>query len=680
MRGPKDLDLHVDGILVGAAVTAMYLLWRSYGTKKPVQLPNPLSEEVDAATMHRKSILCRNKKVMNSFDPLIKTIPHLFQSGLQGNPDGEVFGMRDGDGPYTWITFSEAATSIKEFKAGLLELGLPAGQESMLGIFAQNCPQWHMTMQACVQNRQVCVPLYLTLGDIALTHILSETEVNTVVVDNNSFKRISDFIGGDSKISTVISIGALTEEEKTQMDRLGLRVFTWDEVCELGKASTLPVAPMPEPEDIAIICYTSGTTGKPKGAMLSHGNVVGCMSGVWRQLWCFQHLFDKEECIISYLPTAHVYGFVSECIVLFIGGRVGYFRGDPKLLLDDILNLQPTIFPAVPRVLNKIYDKVNAQLEARGSLVKNLFDYGVSCKLAEVEAGICRQNSIWDYLFFSKIQAKLGGKVKIIMTGSAPMQAHVIQWFRAVMGCIIVEGYGQTETTASTSALLTGDTQPAHVGVPPVDTEIKLVDVPEMGYFVKDRVGEVYVKGPIVFQGYFKNPEKTKEVLTEDGWVASGDIGTWTPEGRLKLIDRKKNLFKLAQGEYIAPEKIEIVYERSPYVAQFYVYGEPFKATLIGVVILDNLHITTEMSAYKGRPIEELIADPEFNATVLEDMNTLGKRELMSFEQPKKIMLVSEDHAFTVDNDLLTPSFKKKRNHIRDIYQAQLTEMYVGLE
>eukprot|EP00116_Pleurobrachia_bachei_P004989 sb/3465251/ len=260
---------------------------------------------------------------------------------------------------------------------------------------------------------------------------------------------------------------------------------------------------------------------------------------------------------------------------------------DVKLLLDDISNLRPTILPAVPRVLNKIYDTVNNKLLSSPSVMQKLFNYGVASKVSEVEAGVVKNDTVWDKVFFRKIQDKLGGRVKVVMSGSAPIQDHVIQWFRAVLGVNIIEGYGQTESTAATTIYLFGDTVPGHVGVPSPEFEVKLVDVPEMGYYTRDGTGEVCVRGPGVFKGYYKQPEKTAEVLV-DGWLHSGDIGTWIEGGRLKLIDRKKNIFKLAQGEYIAPDKIELVYERCPAVLQVFVYGESLKASLIGLVVVSE--------------------------------------------------------------------------------------------
>lgn len=676
----KDMELHLDAILVGAAVTGLYLWWRAYDSKMRTILPSPVSLPVNGVETHRQSIFHADQNILSSTKDAIKTVCHLFEEGLSINPNGKLFGYREGNTPYQWIGWTKADKMIKDFRRGLVKLGQKPGQDTFLGIFAKNSPRWHMTMQSTIGNSNIAIPLYLTLGDKAMMHILEETKMSMVVCENTSVGRLLEFVSEGSNIKIVITVGRVTDADILEKMRShNIQCYEWDEVRWMGSQMSTQFQ-APTQDDIAIICYTSGTTGKPKGAMLSHGNIVSCMKMVWRQLWKFQHKFNKDETVISYLPLAHVYGFVAECIVLFVGGKIGYYRGDVKTLLDDIQELKPTVFPAVPRVLNKVYDKVNAQLDAKPFVVKNAFNYGVGCKVAEVEQGIIRNDSVWDSLFFKKIQDKLGGRVKVILSGSAPMQDHVIQWFRAVMGTQIMEAYGQTESSASTSMYLLGDTVPGHVGVPGPGWEIKLTDVPEMGYFVRDNKGEVCVKGPGVFKGYYKQPGLTNENLKGE-WLHSGDIGTWTPEGRLQLIDRKKNIFKLSQGEYIAPEKIELVYERCPYVSQVYVYGESIKSTLIALVVLDEEYLAASPPpSFATIPLSQLPASSEFTEFVREAMLRLGQEELNSLEQVKKIKLCPQSGAFSTENDMMTPTFKKKRHNIRDAYRKELDQLYRGLD
>lgn len=220
--------------------------------------------------------------------------------------------------------------------------------------------------------------------------------------------------------------------------------------------------------------------------------------------------------------------------------------------------------------------------EASGSFLKRLtLSLALSAKEGEIRRGILRNNSFWDVLVFRKVQDALGGRVRLMVVGSAPISGSVLSFIRCAAGCLVMEGYGQTECTAPITLTVQGDHVPEHVGPPVACCCVKLVDVPEMEYMAANGQGEVCVKGTNVFQGYFKNPEQTAEVKDSQGWHHTGDIGMWLPNGTLKIIDRKKHIFKLSQGEYIVPDKIEMVYARSQYVHQVFVHGESLKVGIM---------------------------------------------------------------------------------------------------
>ncbi|XP_070427223.1 long-chain-fatty-acid--CoA ligase 6 isoform X9 [Equus przewalskii] len=429
----------------------------------------------------------------------------------------------------------------------------------------------------------------------------------------------------------------------------------------------------PKPSDLSIVCFTSGTTGNPKGAMLTHGNVVADFSG-FLKVTESQWAPTRADVHVSYLPLAHMFERMVQSVVYCHGGRVGFFQGDIRLLSDDMKALCPTIFPVVPRLLNRMYDKIFCQADTP---VKRWFlEFAAKRKQAEVRSGIIRNDSIWDELFFNKIQASLGGCVRMIVTGAAPASPTVLGFLRAALGCQVYEGYGQTECTAGCTFTTPGDWTSGHVGAPLPCNHIKLVDIEELNYWTCKGEGEICVKGPNVFKGYLKDPDRTKEALDSDGWLHTGDIGKWLPAGTLKIIDRKKHIFKLAQGEYVAPEKIENIYIRSEPVAQIYVHGDSLKAFLVGIVVPDPevMPSWAQKRGIEGTYVE-LCTNRELKKAILEDMVSLGKEGgLHSFEQVKAIHIHSD--MFSVQNGLLTPTLKAKRPELREYFKKQIEDLY----
>ena len=534
-----------------------------------------------------------------------------------------------------------------------------------MGIYAKNSPNWSVVMHACSAYNMTLVPLYDTLGAKAMTHILETCGLEVVFVDSALVYNFLKWSEG-SKIRLIVSIGnELSSENIEKAVSLGFEIMTLGDFEVYGLTKRSEPRP-PKAEDIALICYTSGTTGTPKGAMISHGNIAACCIGLKANITDF---LDHRDTIISYLPLAHVYQFAIECFFAYLGAKIGYFQGDLKLLLNDFETLQPTVIPSVPRVLNKAFDKING-LAHEKAIVGKFFDIGLASKLQEVEAGIYRRNSIWDRLLFKKIQRSFGGKCRLLITGSAPCRGDILQWYRAVLGCFVMEGFGQTELSGVGTMSVDGDHTIGHIGIPFPSLKVKLVDVLEKEYYAKDNRGEICFKGPSVFKGYFKEPEKTAATIDSEGWLHSGDIGKWTDHGCLSIIDRKKNLFKLAQGEYIAPDKIEAIYERAPIVGQCFVYGESLKSSLVGIIVPD------EMALAKLDPpvsIKEFVADPNSAGMVLQTMQTIGQKELKSFEQVRHVTLIPE--AFCVENNLTTPTMKKRREAITQAYKNELQSM-----
>ncbi|XP_030629484.1 long-chain-fatty-acid--CoA ligase 5 isoform X2 [Chanos chanos] len=525
----------------------------------------------------------------------------------------------------------------------------------------------------------VAVPLYDTLGPEALVFIINRADISTVLCDKPQKAEIllsNSEKGLTSVLKTIILMDPFDNSLTERGAKCGVEVLSMKEVEALGKDNLRKPVP-PKPEDLSTVCFTSGTTGDPKGAMLTHENVVSDAAGVLKIL---ESTFSPvpDDTSISFLPLAHMFERVVQTVIYGAGAKVGFFQGDIKLLPDDMKTLQPTVFPVVPRLLNRVYDKV--QSGAQTPFKKWLLNFAIERKHAEIKQGIIRNNSIWDKLIFHKVQESLGGRVRVMVTGAAPISPSVLSFLRACLGCQIFEGYGQTESTAGCTFSVPGDWTAGHVGIPVSCNVVKLVDVEDMNYFASNGEGEVCIKGKNVFRGYLKDPERTAEALDKDGWLHTGDIGKWLPSGVLKIIDRKKNIFKLAQGEYIAPEKIENVYVRSGPVAQVFVHGDSLQSCLVGIVVPDAevLPGFAENLGVKGS-LEELCKNQQIKKAILSDLIKLGREAgLKSFEQVKDLYLHADP--FTVENGLLTPTLKAKRADLTKFFKAQIDSLYANLQ
>ncbi|KAK7925637.1 hypothetical protein WMY93_007947 [Mugilogobius chulae] len=508
----------------------------------------------------------------------------------------------------------------------------------------------------------------------AIPFIINTAEISTVICDRADKAQvlIENVERRETPCLKRIILMDLCDPELQQRGRgCGVHIQSLHEVEALGRDHHRKPVP-PSSDDLSIVCFTSGTTG----VMLTHGNVVADFGGFLKVT--DKVIFpNKDDCLISFLPLAHMFERLIESVVYCHGGRIGFYQGDIRLLPDDMKALRPTIFPVVPRLLNRMYDKIFSQ--ANTPLKRWLLNFAAKRKGAEVSRGVIRSDSIWDKIFFSKIQASLGGRLRMIITGAAPTSPSVLGFLRAALGCQVYEAYGQTECTAGCTYTTPGDWTSGHVGAPLPCNLIKLVDVPEKNYFASKGEGEVCVKGPNVFKGYLKDPVRTAETLDPDGWLHTGDIGKWLPNGTLKIIDRKKHIFKLAQGEYISPEKIENIYIRSEPVAQLYVHGDSLQSCLVGIIVPDP-EVMPQWAKKNGMSGSylELCANPLLKKAIQEDLVRLGKASgLHSFEQVKNIHIHNE--MFSIVNGLLTPTLKAKRPELKEYFKTQIDELYSGI-
>ncbi|KAH9682772.1 Long chain acyl-CoA synthetase 6 (peroxisomal) [Citrus sinensis] len=490
--------------------------------------------------------------------------------------------MEQLESAYKWMTYGEAGTARTEVGSGLIYHGISKG--SCIGLYFVNRPEWLIVDHACSAYSFISVPLYDTLGPDAVKYIVNHASVQAVFCVPQTLNSLLSCLSEVPTVRLIVVIGGIDDQIPSLPITTGVQILTYSKLLSQGRSNLQPFSP-PKPDDVATICYTSGTTGTPKGAVLSHGNLIASVAGA-----TLGTKFYPSDVYISYLPLAHIYERANQVMTVYSGVAVGFYQGDNMKLMDDLAALRPTVFCSVPRLYNRIYAGITSAVRTSGGLRERLFNAAYNAKKQAMLSGK-NPSPMWDRLVFNKIKDKLGGRVRFMGSGASPLSPDVLDFLKICFGGRVTEGYGMTETSCLISQLDEGDNLSGHVGSPNAACEIKLVDVPEMNYTSEDQPcprGEICVRGPLIFKGYYKDEIQTKEVIDEDGWFHTGDIGMWIPGGRLKIIDRKKNIFKLAQGEYIAAEKIENVYAKCKFVGQCFVYGDSFNSALVAIVSVDQ--------------------------------------------------------------------------------------------
>ena len=534
------------------------------------------------------------------FGTNFQNIYSIFEAAAARRPSRPCFGTRfraDGSvGPFSWQTYEEVAARVQAFAAGLWQLHVvPASADGkrFVGLYMKNSPEWMVAAEACYRTGVCIVPMYDTLGPDTVGYIQRQTGMGTAICSANELPTLLKAC----PFADVIVAGPVAPALLAKCRAARIPVRTFSEVEAAGQAA-LPILaslPQPGPKDLALLCYTSGTTGDPKGAMLSHGNILAALS-----IQGFPGLPllgadpEVQEIHLSYLPLAHIYETVVLNGVLFHAGAVGFYQGDTLKIVEDLQALRPTVFSSVPRLYNRIYDKIVGGAQAKGLIARSLFARALSTKLDALRTTGAIEHGLWDKLVFSKVAAQLGlDRCRVMFSGSAPISDSVKDFMRVAFSVVFLEGYGMTESAAGGTLSHPDDFSNGHVGNPSLSTEVKLQDVAEMGYVSSELPprGEVCMRGPTVFMGYYKMEEKTKETIDDDGWLHTGDIGRWNADGTLSIIDRKKNIFKLAQGEYVAAEKIEMIVSKSKFVSQPWIYGNSFFPMLVAVVTPDWMEV-----------------------------------------------------------------------------------------
>ncbi|XP_044490818.1 probable CoA ligase CCL6 [Mangifera indica] len=601
-------------------------------------------------------------------------------------PNNPMLGRRkltdEKGGPYIWLTYQEVYEASMCFGSAIRSRGVNPGQRC--GIYGSNCPEWIIAMEACTSQAITYVPLYDTLGANAVEFIINHAEVSIAFVQESKIPAILSCLPRCSaNLKTIVSFAKISSTQKEEAEELGVSCFSWEEFLQLGNLDCK--LPLKKKTDICTIMYTSGTTGEPKGVVLSNEVIMTEVLSIDQLFEVTRQRCSEEDTYFSFLPLAHIYDQAMENYCIYKGSSIGFWQGDVRYLMDDIRELKPTMFCGVPRVYSRIYTGISNKIASGGFLSKKVYEFAYNYKLSYLEKGLPQDKAAprFDKYVFSKIREALGGRLQVMLSGAAPLPRDVEEFLRVTSGTPITQGYGLTESCGGCfTSLANVFPMMGTVGVPITTIEARLESVPEMGYDALSSVprGEICLRGNTLFSGYYKRPDITEEVFV-DGWFHTGDIGEWQPNGAMKIIDRKKNIFKLSQGEYVAVESIENIYLQCPLITSIWVYGNSFKSFLVAVVIPERKALEDWAASHLHEAVDfkSLCKNPKARKYILEELISTGQRhKLRGFEMLKAVHL--EPTPFDIERDLVTPTFKLKRPQLLKYYQNQIDELYSEAE
>ncbi|KAJ2718912.1 medium-chain fatty acid-CoA ligase faa2 [Coemansia sp. Benny D115] len=589
--------------------------------------------------------------------------------------------------PYRWITWDRFHERFVNFASGLRRLGLQPGET--LGLFIGNSVEWVVSEMASYYHRIVSVPLYETFSHESLIHVISEAEISVIVCTTANAQLLLGMAESIPSLQALVVVDNFGSDLVQMGEGVRVSVRRFMQVEEAGAKHALEPEVLPGPDDVATVVYTSGTVGLPKGVILTHSNMLSTIAAASTMRDHGDvYSFTPNDCSIGFLPLAHCLGRMVMHMMLYFGVKTAFPRADPATLVDDLRELQPTVFVGVPRIFNRIQDRIMTAVNTKGGLPSALFHYAFNTKKSNLAHGQ-HTHWLWDRFVFKSLRDKFGGKLGLIVSGSAPISPETLEFLRCCFSCSVIEGYGLSETMGPTSVTLQDDIEPGNVGGPLPCAMMKLRSVPELGYLVSDLPlprGEIMVKGGNVAREYLNQPEKTKEAFTADGWLCTGDIGMVDERGRFHIIDRKNNLFKLAQGEFIAPEKIENTCADHFITNEAFVYGDPLRSFLVAIIVPDASLLAMFLKSKNALPtptsgqrgaipsISELCANKTVCKTVAQELESWCRAHgLLGFEVPKRIFLNPVPFS---QIGLLTPTFKLKRREAKAYFAEEIKQLY----
>ncbi len=564
------------------------------------------------------------------------------------------------EGEWQNVTWSENAATCNAIAKSLLALGVQKGER--VAVLSATRLEWLQCDLGIMNAGGVTVGVYPTNLAVDCAYVINHCDAEIVFVENKV--QLDKLLSVRKELARVRHLVMFEGASDAQNN-----VMSWQDFLqkgqEISEAAFEARAATIQWDDLASLVYTSGTTGVPKGVMLTHGNVLFTMKSASASLY-----LEPYFVTLLFLPMAHVFARLIINFSMYNGMAVAFAEGIEKVP-DNLKEIRPHFIASVPRIFEKIYTKVTSSVQDAGGVKAKLFHWALNVgyqtsalqqKKQSLPAGLKLKHTLANKLVLSKIQAAFGGRLLWAVSGAAPLNKSIAEFFHAC-GILILEGIGMTENTSFTNVNRYDNNKFGTVGLPGPGIEMKIADD-----------GEIFYRGPNVMKGYFKSPEATAETIDKDGWQATGDIGEVDAEGFLRITDRKKDLIITAGGKNIAPQRIERILRTSRYISQAMAFGDR-KKYVTALVTLNPDHILPWVKAqgiaYKN--FEELARHSKVLALINAEIEEKNK-ELASFESVKQIRIVPKD--FSIDGGELTPSLKIKRKVVTERYRSLLEEMY----
>jgi long-chain acyl-CoA synthetase len=586
------------------------------------------------------------------------TIADLLPVAVERHGPKRAVVYKDDGGVWASKTFTEVGEIVRKLSLGLMDVGISKGDK--VSILANTRPEWSYFDFAALTAGATVVPIYQTNSAEECRYVLENSDARAVIVeDDEQLEKVRAVRDRCPKLEHVIRMTGKSED-----------AIPMDELAERGAASD--PATWKErwgsvtPEDICTFIYTSGTTGPPKGCVISHGNYRAMLDMVNEM-----NVIEDEEVTYLFLPLAHSFALLVQFGSFDLGATLAYWERDPLKIVPNLAEVKPTYFPSVPRIFEKIYTAATASVENEGGLKKAVFDWAIDVgkKVRELErAGkkpnplLALQHRIADRQVLSKIRGLFGGNLRLAVTGAAPINPEILEFFDAA-GVLVLEGWGMTETSTAATIATPEDFKWGTVGRPFPGCEVKIADD-----------GEILVKGPNVFQGYYKNEEATRETLL-DGWLHTGDIGDIDPDGFLKITGRKKDIIITAGGKNITPANLEAEIKQHPLVSQCVVIGDR-RPYLVALVTLDPEE-GAKFAQENGLPSDPaaIAASQQVRAAIEEHVEEINQK-FARVEQVKKVKVLPRD--LSQEGGELTPTLKVKRSVVADKYTNEIEALYAS--